>query len=163
MVTGRAPHMARVSAQHNPHWLRFVDPSLPWLFLMAVSPPSLNVCKGHTNEVTAVAAQPTGDMFASGSVDQTIRLWGTDPDAAEPAKKTSKRRKVGGEGEGEGDADEVPVKRALGRLNGSMGSVHALCWPERGTLYRLVPFTPPFQALHFSRIFFPRHSLAGAR
>lgn len=96
------------------------------------------MCKGHTNEVTAVAAQPTGDMFASGSVDQSIRLWGTEPDAAEPGKKTSKRRKVRDEGEGEGEADEVPIKRALGRLTGSAGAVHTLCWPERGTLYRSV-------------------------
>ena len=86
-----------------------------------------------------MAAQPTGDMFASGSVDQSIRLWGTEPDAAEPGKKTSKRRKVRGEGEGEGEADEVPIKRALGRLTGSAGAVHTLCWPERGTLYRSVP------------------------
>jgi len=66
----------------------------------------LNVCKGHTNEVTAVAAQPTGDMFASGSVDQSIRLWGTEPDTAEPGKKTSKRRKVRDEGEGEGEMEQ---------------------------------------------------------
>jgi hypothetical protein len=41
----------------------------------AASGAELGWCQGHTGPVTAVAVRPDGQMLASGSIDQSVRLW----------------------------------------------------------------------------------------
>jgi len=110
------------------------------LMLWSINPATrtstcLNVCTGHQNEVCSVAVQPTGKMFASGSVDRSIRLWSAEPDTNDiedsKGNRTSKRRKV----KVQGSKEEVSIKRPVGRLSGSNGAVHSLAWPTREHLF----------------------------
>jgi len=57
---------------------------LPILLILAFSvtgfsqTPNLVVQTGHTNEIRSLAVSPDGKMLASGSVDNTIKLWNLD-------------------------------------------------------------------------------------
>lgn len=67
---------------------------------------------GHTAGVTDVAVQPTGKMFASASVDRSIRLWSctlpaTGGDVSAAAGSTGKRRRTG-------NAETIPLQKSLG-------------------------------------------------
>ncbi|MBN2088203.1 hypothetical protein JW964_01245 [candidate division KSB1 bacterium] len=44
-------------------------------FLLRAQPAELVVQQGHSSDVTAVGFSPDGELIASGSLDNTVKLW----------------------------------------------------------------------------------------
>ncbi|EDQ92799.1 uncharacterized protein MONBRDRAFT_30764 [Monosiga brevicollis MX1] len=85
---------------------------------------------GHRGTVQCVAAQPTGNIVASGSWDHEIFLWSCVPDADDlDSAPGNKRRKV------DSLYNEVQLKAPLGHLHGSGSVVHDMAWASVDTLY----------------------------
>jgi len=91
----------------------------------------VGLCEGHSAGVRSLSVQPSGKMFASGSMDKDILLWSAalagEEDDADPKKERGKRRRKD---------DAAPATREpLGQLRGSAGAVMAIEWATREQLF----------------------------
>ncbi|KAG0268661.1 WD repeat-containing protein 12 [Actinomortierella ambigua] len=91
-------------------------------------------CKGHTGAVESISLNATGDRFASGSTDATIKVWSTKvpkvSDPMEDAGKSRKRAKTSAK-------DDRVYKAPLVTLTAHTGPVSAVVFnpTAKDTLY----------------------------
>eukprot|EP00730_Choanoeca_flexa_P019806 TRINITY_DN9683_c0_g1_i1.p1 TRINITY_DN9683_c0_g1~~TRINITY_DN9683_c0_g1_i1.p1 ORF type:complete len:442 (+),score=54.15 TRINITY_DN9683_c0_g1_i1:1197-2522(+) len=91
--------------------------------------PRVLIGKRHNGTVESVAAQPTGNMIATGGWDHLIHLWSTNPDDEDIQQTQPRKRRKGVE------MEEVTLKSSLAVYTGSGGVVNALSWPQEATLF----------------------------
>eukprot|EP00045_Choanoeca_perplexa_P016064 m.212022 g.212022 ORF g.212022 m.212022 type:complete len:321 (-) comp17157_c1_seq37:597-1559(-) len=93
------------------------------------SDPRVLIGRRHNGTVQSIAAQPTGNMVASGGWDHLIHLWSTNPDDDDVQQAHTRKRRKGA------DFEEVELRSSLAVYTGSGAVVNALAWPEEALLF----------------------------
>ncbi|WCJ25591.1 hypothetical protein M5689_007463 [Euphorbia peplus] len=91
---------------------------------------AFKVLRGHSASVQSVAADTSGNMICSGSLDSTIKLWRTNELDTEENTVSIKKRKV------KNKAEESQLEgEAMSTFEGHTQRVSSVVWPEHETIY----------------------------
>ncbi|XP_065855380.1 ribosome biogenesis protein WDR12 homolog [Euphorbia lathyris] len=91
---------------------------------------AFKVLRGHNASVQSVAADTSGNMICSGSLDCTINLWRTNELDTEGDLVSVKKRKVKNAVQ-----ESLLEGEAFSTLAGHTQRVSSVVWPEHGTIY----------------------------